>query len=112
QTVLDRRRHRWADDALDQPGLLEVAQPLAEHAGRDPIHRLDELVEAQCAAQRGEDDRDEPAPLEEVRRAADLLGHWLTLTTARHRARAPARARAPHPPSSRGGSSSARAPRL
>ena len=60
-------------------------------AARCPAHGLGELVEAQRAAERGEDDREQPAPLEEVRRAADLLGDWLTPTTARHRARAPAR---------------------
>ena len=78
QSVLD---HRWAGGqhgSLDQPGALQVAQALGEHARRDALHGLGEFVEAQCAAEGRIDDRQLPAALQEVRRLADLQGHRLT----------------------------------
>ena len=52
--------------------------------GRDRPERLPELVEARAALVRRVEDRDGVAPLEDVRRAADLLGNRPCSLTPRH----------------------------
>src|SRR6266481_4641219 len=66
---------------------------------------LEELVEADGALVRDVEDRDGPAPLEEIRGVADLLGERRTATTAHAPSVARATARAPRRGSSPGGSS-------
>src|SRR5947209_3037665 len=91
---------------FEDPGLLELAQACGERRRRDAAERLLELAEAHGPVVRGPDDRDRPAPLEEVRRAADLLGNRRAATTAHARASARARAQAPRRASSPGGTTS------
>src|SRR5581483_12111746 len=93
--------------------LLQLDEPGRERTRRNRLERLLELVEADGARLgRGPQDREHPAPPEEVGRAGHPLGQRLTAVTP-HGAGAPAwarvRGRAPRRASSPGGSSSPRA---
>src|SRR5713101_4100927 len=72
EAVLDPRRPRRDEDtALDDAGGLEIGEPLSERPRRDALERLLELVEADGACLgRGPQDREHPAPPEELGRAA------------------------------------------
>ena len=67
------RRARVDHLALEHAGRLEVDEPLCQGRGWDAAERLQELVEADGSLVRDVEDRDGPPPLEEIRRAADLL---------------------------------------
>ncbi len=111
EPVLDGRRTRRDHGPLHEAGRLEVSQSLGQHPWRNARDGLGELVEAERPAERGVDDRELPAPLQQVRHFADLRWNGLaSRRPARHRVVAPVRGRAPPPPSSPGGRSSAREP--
>src|SRR3990172_6018944 len=93
QVVLDPRRTRVDDGALEDARVLELHEARGQRPRRDGAEHLAELVETEGPGVGRVDDREEPAPLEEVGRAANLLGQRHTLTTARHPSRAPARTR-------------------
>src|SRR5262245_8624936 len=95
QSILDARRPRVDDLSLEDAGFLEIRQALGERCRRDPSECVEELVEADGALVRDIEDGDRPAPLEEARRAANLLGKGRAATTAHAPAAARARARAP-----------------
>src|SRR4029453_2364609 len=73
---------------------LELGETLREGRRRDRSERLAELGEARAAVVRRVQDRHGVTPLEDVRRAADVLGYRLVMPTPRHWA-APASPRAP-----------------
>src|SRR5215217_1432028 len=91
ERVLDARRARVEDAALEDAGGLQVSKAGGERPRWDAADRLEKLVEPRGPGVGRVEDRDGPAPLEEVRRSADLLGDGSALTTAR-RHRAPVRA--------------------
>ena len=64
------------------PASSSSREPRRERRRRDRPERLSELAEARCPLRRGPDDRHGPAPLEEVRRPANLLGNRLAATAA------------------------------
>src|SRR5205807_10228424 len=64
---------RWAgrkDDALQDPGILELGQTLGQRPGWYGADRGDELVEAPRAGVARVEHRERPAPAEDVRHAA------------------------------------------
>ena len=75
QDVLDERwtgvSHLPAEDA----GLLELREALDERARRNRAECLAELPETRAAVVGGVEDGDGVASLEEVRRAANVLGN-------------------------------------
>ena len=74
EAVLDVGRPGVDHRPLEHAGLLEVGSAAARRvAGGMRAERLQELVETDGALVRDVEDRDRPASLEEVRRAADLL---------------------------------------
>src|SRR5579871_1621946 len=82
QPVLGTGRAAVDRRPLQDPRLLQFAEPGGEGGRRDPAERLRELAEARRALVRGPDDRHRPTPFEEVRRTADLLGDRRAATTA------------------------------
>ena len=69
------RRARVAHLAPKHAGVLELGETLRERRRRDRAERLAELREACAPVVRGVQDRHGVAPLEDVRRAADVLGN-------------------------------------
>src|SRR4029077_8212914 len=83
EAVLDSRRARVEDLALEDACVLQLGQPCCERARGNALERLLELVEADGARLgRGPEDGERPAPSEEVCRAGDLLGQRLAGPTA------------------------------
>ena len=98
QHVLDVRRAGVAHLAPKDAGTLELGETLHQRRRRDGAERMPELGEARAPVVRGVQDRDGIAPLEDVRRAADVLGNGLESLTPRHwAARERLRARGPAP---------------
>src|SRR5205807_8357058 len=82
QAVLDPRRARVEHAPLEDPGLLQLHEARRERARRDRLQCLLELVEADGARLRGcPQDREHPAPPEEVRRTGDPLRQRLAVPT-------------------------------
>src|SRR5215468_5433402 len=104
EPVLDRGRAGVEHAPLEQARLDELRQARGQRRRRNAPERVAELVEARCPVDRRVEDREGPAPLEEVRRAADLLGNRLTPRAAHGRTWARARAAAPRRRSAPGGS--------
>jgi hypothetical protein len=66
----------WAgieDAALEYPGAFELAEAARQRGGWHAPEHLEELVEPNGPFMGREEDRDRPAPLEQVRDIADLL---------------------------------------
>ncbi len=81
QDVFDQRRSRVSDLAPQDTGLLELDETLRERAWRDRPERLAELTEARAPVVRGVQDRNRVAPLEEIRRAPNVLGDGSSVFT-------------------------------
>ena len=75
------RRPRVSHDSPQHARPLELAEALSERRRRNRAEGAPELREARAALVRGEEDRDGVAPLEDVRRAADVLGDGLETLT-------------------------------
>src|SRR5439155_25954474 len=73
QHVLDEARSLVAHLAAEDAGPFELDQALRERPRGDLAQHLPELGEAGAALVRRVQDRDGVAPLEDVRRAPDLL---------------------------------------
>src|SRR5438309_39149 len=95
EPVLDGGRPRIEYAPLEHTCVDELRQARRQRGGRNASERLAKLVEARCAFDRCVEDRQGPAPFEEVRRAADVLGNRVTPPAAQGPAPARARARAP-----------------
>src|SRR4029077_11037724 len=102
-------RPRGAPPPREQPGFDELRQARRQRRRRHAAEGRAELVEALGALHGGVEDRERPAPFEEVRRTADLLGDRLTPTAAHGQPPARALARAPRRRRAPGGTSSPRA---
>ena len=95
ETVLDRGRPGVEHSPLEQARVDELCEAHGEGCGRDATEGVAELVEPLGPFDRGVEDRQRPASLEEVRRAADLLGDRFRPPATHGPAPARARARAP-----------------
>src|SRR4051794_34193242 len=90
EPVFGARRPSRHERSLEHARVLELDEPRGKRRRRDRPQRLRELPEANGPAVRGPDDRDGPAPLEEGRRAAGLLGGRRAPTAAPGAAPGPA----------------------
>src|SRR5215213_4842770 len=75
QPVLDARGSGVDHPPFEDASVLELDQPLCQRSRRDGPDCLLELVEPGRAFVGGPEHGDDPAPFEEVRRPADLLGN-------------------------------------